>query len=260
MLFSTSQGNISQFPICFLHGLLGSHEDFQEIIKEFRNRHHCIAIDLPGHGNSDFNSNYFREDPFKATIEAIYRTLLQRQIRRCHIIGYSMGGRLAMLLGKKYPGLIGKMIILSSHPGLKKEARKKRKNKDNAWADLIEEYGLDTFLTRWYDQALFKNLRSKDKFACMLKQRKRNHPHAIAWALRNLSLAKQPSLNSFLQSPPFPLLWICGGRDEKYQNLYAAMKKTYPKLRLQQIAECSHALHIENPKECFRVIEPFLED
>ena len=75
---------------------MGSSEDWRKTAAALDGRYRCLAVDLPGHGAS------LGLAPQVYTIEGATRTLLdlldELEIERPAIIGYSMGGRLALYL------------------------------------------------------------------------------------------------------------------------------------------------------------------
>ena len=106
-------------PIVFLHGFLGTSSDWEPVCS-FLPDCHCIGIDLPGHGKS----------PFTKTFDF--------DIEKCHLIGYSMGGRLAMGYAAKYPERIASLTVIAGHPGLiSPEEKRLRLEADARWAKLL---------------------------------------------------------------------------------------------------------------------------
>ncbi len=203
----------SGIPLVFLHGFLGRAEDWESICSFLPNCQ-CIGIDLPGHGDSHFAKE------------------IEIDIPRFHLVGYSMGGRIAMSYALKHPEQIASLTIMSAHPGLKTEDEKqKRLQTDTEWAKLLLELPIDEFLLHWYDQSIFKNF--KPDFTMRNKQ---NVP-GLAAALIHYSLAKQPRYEIDHV--------IVGDRDEKFRALYKN-----PIL----VPDAGHIVHLENPKAVAEII------
>ncbi len=198
-------------PLVFLHGFLGKSEDW-EAVTSFLPPCECIAFDLPGHGNSPFLPDFDIDIP------------------RFHLIGYSMGGRIALqFFAKKAETL----TLLSVHPGLQtEEERKKRLENDQFWADLLLEVPIDEFLLRWYDQSIFI------PFKPNLTMRKQQNIHDLRSALLQYSLAKQPRYE--IEKV------LIGEKDEKFKALYKE-----PTL----IPNAGHMLHLENPQAVAEIIQ-----
>jgi len=193
-------------PIIFLHGFLGTAVDW-ELVCSYLPDYYCIGFDLPGHGDTPFTENFTIDIPY------------------FHLVGYSMGGRIALSYAKKHPEKIASLTLLSTHPGLKSaEEKKQRLQSDAAWADLLLKLPIDEFLLRWYDQSIFK------PFVPDLSLRKKQDKVELAKALMHYSLAKQPyyDIDGIL----------VGEKDVKFRSLYKN-----PII----IPKASHMIHLENP-------------
>lgn len=203
-------------PLVFLHGFLGTATDW-EAVCSFLPSSHCIGFDLPGHGNSPF-------------LESV-----QIPLERFHLIGYSMGGRIALSLAAAHPNRIASLTLISTHPGLSsEEEKKKRLEHDSQWAKLLFELSIDEFLLRWYDQSIFK------PFVPDLTMRKKQNIPALAVSLLHYSLGRQ------VRMEPKEALILVGERDQKFRSLYSD-----PVV----IPEAGHMVHLENPRAVAREIE-----
>ena len=106
-----------RFPaVLFLHGFMGSSADWREIMAVIGDQTFRIAVDLPGHGAS------LGLPPDTYTIEgatrAVIGTLEELEVVRPVLAGYSMGGRLALYLGLRYPERCAGLFLESASPGL----------------------------------------------------------------------------------------------------------------------------------------------
>ncbi len=204
----------SGIPLVFLHGFLGTCSDWKAVC-DFLPPSHCIGIHLPGHGGV----------PFSETFEI--------DIDRFHLIGYSMGGRLAMAYAAKNPYRIASLTIASAHPGLTDEAEKqKRLESDARWAKILLELPIDEFLKRWYDQPLFQFYKPD------LSMRKKQNVQDLAKALMHYSLGRQPRFD--LDNV------LVGEWDAKFRALY---------INPILIPSSGHVVHLENPKAVAAAIE-----
>src|SRR3712207_1447085 len=88
--------------ILFLHGFLGSAADWRDVRAALDGLHRCLAVDLPGRGASLDPAR-----PEAYTVEGAARMLLdlldELNIERPVVVGYSMGGRLALYLALRNP-------------------------------------------------------------------------------------------------------------------------------------------------------------
>lgn len=247
--------SLTKSPLVFLHGFLGSKQDFSDSIALFETKYSCISFDLPGHGGAGLSE----KPSFDVFLDNIHKHLLERRIAKCHLIGYSMGGRLALFFAKKFPDLVDKLIIVSSHLGLEDQKEKKvRLLQDNAWAEKLQNQPIEQFLTEWYNQPLFNSLRKNSRFQEILKRRSKVNPKDAAEVLQNLSLAKQKALWKDLASFTQSMLFICGAEDEKYVSLYEKIP-VGPKVQVTAIPMAGHAPHLEKPDAFAATVLQFLE-
>jgi 2-succinyl-6-hydroxy-2,4-cyclohexadiene-1-carboxylate synthase len=221
--YSLKQGNGT--PLVFLHGFLGDHRDWEGVASNLI--FPCIAFDLPGHGASPFTEDFFTV--FLKSVE---------DLPPFHLIGYSMGGRLAAQFARLHPGKIAKLTLLSAHLGLRsEEERKKRLEKDFEIAKKILEAPIDEFLKEWYDQPLFHTLIAKMDIRSM---RRNQDKQGIAKALCAFSLGKQVIA---LRDAHL----LVGEYDEAYRTHYQNLPHIV-------IPDAGHAIHLENPNAVARTL------
>src|SRR4051812_3449094 len=99
-----------------LHGFMGSAADWRDVATAIGDRAFCIAPDLPGHGGS----LHLTPEAYtmEGTARAVICTLDELEARRPVIVGYSMGGRLALYLALRYPERCAGLFLESASPGL----------------------------------------------------------------------------------------------------------------------------------------------
>lgn len=236
MLYRHFSHTSKQKKVLFLHGLLGEAKDFIPIIQLLSHFIDCFSFDLPGHGKAPWEGPMNKQ----TLLDHIRNIIKQNNID--FLVGYSLGGRLAMELDFLHSSLVKKIAIISSHPGLETEHVASRAQFVNKWTTLLHSE-LGKFLRAWYSQSLFKTLPKKK----ILKRRKTILPETILWGLEDLGLHNQPNLWKHIEESP-KYIFLCGQEDLQYKNLY----KSLPKTRI--IPDASHALHLESPKKCFKTL------
>ena len=83
------------------------------------------------------------------------------KIEKTDILGYSMGGRLALTFAIQYPLRVRKLILESASPGLiTEEERANRRMQDRKLCDLIKKNGIEQFVEYWENIPLFSSQRS----------------------------------------------------------------------------------------------------
>ena len=239
-------GNSKSPTILFLHGFMGDCHEFDQVISLLNDQFSCLIIDLPGHGKTKVTGNN-QCYSMPNTAEAIIKLLDQLNIQKCFLVGYSMGGRLALYLTLKFPERFLKVILESASPSLKtKDECLQRTQLDHNLADELENGDFYDFLIRWYNNPLFNYLKQKPEFEKLLQERLKNNPFELAKSLRNLSTGLQPILWNELSFNKIPILLLAGEQDKKFKKINAEMLAYNPFASLKIISNSGHNIHREN--------------
>ena len=245
-LHVTPIGNASLPRIIFLHGFLGSGSDWLPIARELQENYCCVMIDLPGHGEALFHQPVNPDGFFEQTVEALAELVRKTASPPCFLVGYSMGGRIALALLLRHPDLFAKAVIVSASPGLRTEKeRTQRCESDEGVARKIE-INFEGFIKFWYEQPLFSTLKSHPLFKETESRRKINDPHSLATALRVLGTGRQPSFWELLKENSVPISFFAGEKDERYVEIGRQMVKLCTCSVLEFFALCGHTLQLEN--------------
>jgi len=201
----------------------------------------CCALPLPEFGkvlNADAGGQVFRGNG---------RGLL----------GYSMGGRMALhaLLEKDHPWQVA--VIVSAHPGLENEAdRAARRSADAQWASQALTGNWQEFLKTWNAQPLLGNSLSRDpQSASALMQRRRE----VARSFVDWSLGTQEALWHRLHEISIPVLWIAGENDEKFRALAERASALMPHASVAIAPAAGHRVPWEAPDWFAASVSRFLK-
>jgi 2-succinyl-6-hydroxy-2,4-cyclohexadiene-1-carboxylate synthase len=242
-----------------LHGFMGSAGDWQDVATAIGDRAFCIAPDLPGHGGSlNLTQNAYT---MEGTARAVVRTLDELETRRPVIVGYSMGGRLALYLALRYPERCAGLFLESASPGLGSSGeRAARRDADEEKAKWLESVDFENFLRDWYRQPLFAPLaREEALLRRTIEARRRNDPSELARSLRGMGTGSQPSLWEDLESLAVPALAVAGELDGKYAGISSRMASISPKVEPVMIPGVGHNAHDEAPAEYVALLGRFLD-
>lgn len=92
--------------LVFLHGFLGTGEDWITIMKTFSGSARCISIDLPGHGKSIIHGvKSSGEEPWPSLeiiADILHKLIHQVTPVKVTLVGYSMGARIALYLALRF--------------------------------------------------------------------------------------------------------------------------------------------------------------
>lgn len=99
--------------VCFLHGWAANHHIFDHLIKELPNhdKFNYQAWDLPGHGTRSDEQNHF--DVVKIADEFAHRLH-----DKTHLVGWSLGGLIAMYIAERHPEKVASLVLTSTFPKL----------------------------------------------------------------------------------------------------------------------------------------------
>jgi len=251
-------GSPDRPAILFLHGFLGGRDDWREITDQLCENFLTVAVDLPGHGYTQVNGidKYYA---MPSCAWGLTNFLGQLKIKKCHLVGYSMGGRLALYLAVKNPERFDKIVIESSSPGLKTATeRKDRVKQDKKLARRLETENFENFLNDWYRQPLFETIEKDTRFKKILKKRLKSDPLLLAKSLRQMSTGAQPSLWPELGKIQAPIMFIAGEKDEKFKTLAFEMSDLCEPAEIRIIKNCGHNVHFEKPREFYEQLNNFL--
>jgi 2-succinyl-6-hydroxy-2,4-cyclohexadiene-1-carboxylate synthase len=243
--------NVAGQPaVLFLHGFLGRGSDFDEVIARIGG-FNCLTIDLPGHGNTQKSWEYSLQNTAAEIVQHL-------PIEPINLVGYSMGGRLALYLALNYPDRFSKAVIESGSPGLKTELeRSQRMQRDRELANRLEE-NFEQFLIDWYRQPLFRSFAAHPHFEQILKERAKHNPAELARSLREMGTGMQPSLWEKLAVHRQPILLIVGEYDHKFIEINQEMAAQCKTAELAIVASCGHNVHFEKSAEFVDRLHHFL--
>ncbi|WP_435927227.1 2-succinyl-6-hydroxy-2,4-cyclohexadiene-1-carboxylate synthase [Dryocola sp. BD613] len=234
-----ASGRRADLPcLVWLHGFLGSVQEWARFHEAFADWPQ-LRVDLPGHGQSAA----ITASGFAAVDDLLRKTLLSYNILNYLLVGYSLGGRVAMYHAchGENTGLRG-LIVEGGNPGLAdRDARKKRRAADRRWAQRFRQEPLDEVLLAWYQQPVFSSLTHEERDE-LITLRCQNNPASLAVMLESTSLGVQPDLRARLQTLRVPFHYLCGERDEKFRTVAESLN-----LSPHLIPAAGHNAHRENP-------------
>ncbi|MEH2183612.1 2-succinyl-6-hydroxy-2,4-cyclohexadiene-1-carboxylate synthase [Nostoc sp.] len=254
--------NINKFIIMFLHGFMGNINEFDEAIKFLTEDFSYLILDIPGHGKTEVvgGDEYYKIEP---TAQAIINLLDELKIDKCHLMGYSMGGRLGLYLTLNFPERFIKVVLESASPGLATEAeRLERVRRDAQIAIKLSRSIIQTdfaaFLSNWYNQPIFGYIKNHPEYDRMVESRLQNNPQELDKSLRFMGTGCQPSLWGKLQCNKIPMLLLVGEYDQKFIFINTKMAKICEFTQIKIISNAGHNIHFENTLAFVENIKFFL--
>ena len=246
-----------RYPV-LLHGFTGSASSWEApLLDGLAGAGHApVLVDLPGHG-----AEIGGPDPRDFTLEAALARIEAAGRWPADLIGYSLGGRLALHFAAAHPERVRRLVLESASPGLESEAeRRERRKADEQLASSIESNGIEWFVDHWESLPIFAGQQGAEG-AALVRQREhrlRNHPGSLAAALRALGPGTLPSLWDRIHRIAQPTLVVVGGLDTKFVATAKRMASAMPRARLAVIPDAGHNVHLDAPGAWLDVVVGFL--
>lgn len=244
-------------PVVLLHGFTSTVQTWNAVSEELKQNYTVIAIDLPGHGKTVTPDRTMNEccTDIAFILQSLHYTCV-------HMIGYSMGGRVALSFAHRFPNLVASLTLESASPGLRTEKeRLERKSKDEKIARTIEEEGIYSFVSYWESIPLFASQQSlpQETQIAIQAERLSQKETGLAMSLREMGTGSQPSLWNKLHTFEMPTLLLVGEYDHKFVEINTEMAKKIPNTTIACIKESGHTVHVEQPDTFLEHIQQFLE-
>jgi 2-succinyl-6-hydroxy-2,4-cyclohexadiene-1-carboxylate synthase len=246
--------------VMLLHGFTGRIENWRDQIALFSQDHRVIVIDLLGHGDTDAPDEVRRYAIEEAAADLI-AVLDQLGVAQVNLLGYSMGGRLALYIALHFPQLVKRLILESASPGLEDiSEREARVKSDEALAAFIEQEGIEAFVQRWEALPLFATQQALSEGVRLQHRQLRlqNNPVGLANSLRGMGTGVQPSLWQKLNHLSMPMLLIVGELDTKFTQIAYRMEAQTPQTEMRVVPQAGHTVHLEQPALYNRIVLDFL--
>lgn len=221
-----------------------------------------ILIDFIGHGKSDkpLSSKCYS---LKVIIKHLNKLIYQLGLKKYSMLGYSMGGRIALAYAVAYPNEIDKLILESASYGeCGSINRLRRRRSDLKLAKKIKENGIEWFNEYWSNLSVFESQRRLPKSIIdeIGKRRLLNVAHALSNTLLCTGQGKFPCLKNQIFNLSMPVLYISGEYDRKYEEIGNEFAKLNPNIKHKIIKGVGHNTHIEAPNDFIEVLSKFLSD
>lgn len=99
-------------PLILLHGGLGSGEMFGPVLPALAARHRVIAVDLQGHGRT---ADIDRPIDVRLMANDIAALIDHLGLDKPDLVGYSLGGGVALHTAARYPQKVGRLVVASAY-------------------------------------------------------------------------------------------------------------------------------------------------
>jgi esterase len=247
------QNSAQAQPLVLLHGLFGSGDNWGTIAKHFSLHYQVISVDLRNHGRSPHSDANTYTDMANDLLE-LCETL---GLDRIHLLGHSMGGKVAMQFATQYPDKVEKLLVVDMAPrkyadahthlidamlSVDLSAMQSRSDVDKALSSKIPEAMVRQFLLM---NLVKSDSNSQIAWRINLPALKANYPKLIEAVCEHAHFEK-------------PCLFIRGqNSDYVLDSDIAQIKTHFTQARFITLA-AGHWLHAEQPQAFIQAVESFL--
>lgn len=242
--------------VVFLHGLFGQGRNFSQIARALTPELRSVLIDLPNHGRSGWTTS----TDYTVMADQVAAWLRERYGAETplHVVGHSMGGKVAMVLALRHPDLVDRLVVADISPtqsegagefehllgilaGLDLPALERRGDADDRLRPLIDDERVRGFL--------LQNLRTDGD--------------GFRWQA-NLDVLRSglTEIGGFPDEEAtfeHPVLWIAGELSDYVRPEHGQrMRELFPRTRLVTIKGAGHWVHSEKPEAFVSALRVFL--
>ncbi|MCP4178501.1 MAG: hypothetical protein GY756_12115 [bacterium] len=238
--------NVSKSNLWCLHGNLQLPEVWNEFENEFSNYTNFHKVNLwnsKGESLWDWAKLFCRD----VTIKSKSKSNI--------LLGYSLGGRLALHALIAKPDLWKGIIIIGTDTGLDNQnERYKQLILDKIWSEKFTTEPWDELLQSWNNQSIFNGY--KNKFGSKEEDFNRK---TISKFFNIFSKGRQGNLTPFLANlKDKPILYISGEKDKKYCKIGKNLKLIYNNINYVEIKDAGHRAPWEKPKNFKNLVRDFI--
>lgn len=248
-------------PLLLLHGFTGDSSTWNPYCALWGRHSELIIPDIIGHGKTEAPDGIDRYKIESAAAD-LKQILDQLGVKRVDLLGYSMGGRLALTFAILFPDRVRKLILASTTPGLEKEEdRQLRRMKDSELAKFIKDQGIQKFVEYWESIPLFASMASLPSQVkeSIRDQRLSNSQLGLANSLLGMGTGSQPSWwGQPLEGLGCEVLIVTGEKDKKFCEIAERMLGFFRKGKWTVIKNAGHAIHVEEKEKFGTIVSDFL--
>lgn len=246
-------GNPTGHALVFLHGFLGDGSDWTPVVSSFL-EFRCLSPDLPGHGQTQFSETMSWDQlPVQLT-----QDLKAKEINHAVVIGYSMGGRIALHWAERNPEFVQGIILESASPGIDTEIERRARR----LFDLQVEKRLMTlpqgeFIDWWCELPMFGDIKNHPDYPALRERRSRFSPDDMRRVMGEFGAAARPSVWPVLGQLPI-IGYVTGSLDIKYKIVARRIQTEFPNISVEILENAAHNCHFEAPEQFSAIVRQFL--
>jgi pimeloyl-ACP methyl ester carboxylesterase len=240
--------------VVLLHGFIEEGSMWNDVAKSLSQTHKVLVPDLPGFGKSEIN-NPKQEISMKGYAEEVYAMLQKEKVKKCIMLGHSMGGYITLYFAEKHPEMLYAFGLINSH--CFEDTPEKKANRKKG-IEFIRQHGTKPFVTELYRSIFHETFIKKNKklVDSLITKALKYKPEAVIKA--NEAMMKRKGKENVLKNATVPVLFINGKEDQSAPLELTLKQASYPSVaHVHFFAGCKHMSVFEKKKETIRIITDF---
>lgn len=241
-------------PLLIIHGLFGSSDNWRSMARYFSKFFQVISLDLRNHGQSPHSE----KQDFTLMAEDVRALCDSLGISKAHVLGHSLGGKVAMQFAAYYPQSVDKLVVVDISP-------RQYFSQHTPMMDTMMALDMDQYASRSeIDEALSASISDKTVRQFLLMNL-RTDKSGFSWRI-NLPALKQNYQQ--LMAPvcttavlDIPSLFVYGALSD-YVNTQdrTLIQQHFIQAEFVAIEKAGHWVHAEKPQQFKQIVEEFLRD
>lgn len=247
-------------PLLLLHGFTGSGAVFKSL-QEAAYPRKSFALDLLGHGKTDSPGDKERYS-VENQLKDLHQITKALEIETFNLLGYSMGGRLAIRYAIQYPTDVEKLVLESTNTGIENTGElRDRVLRDTLLADEIRA-DFPMFLEKWNRLPLFNSPDdAPEESHRVFKEIQQNQcSEGLANSLTGFGAGSMHTVVNELHKISSPILAITGSADYRYTTIWKSLLHKLIKGSHKSIPKAGHRVHLDRPDAYIQTILKFIQN
>ncbi|MEA5114066.1 MAG: alpha/beta fold hydrolase [Geobacteraceae bacterium] len=243
----------SGHPLIILHGLFGSLDNWRTMSRKLSDRYRVITVDLRNHGGSPHSAEF----SCALMAEDIMEFMHSHSIGSAHLLGHSMGGKVAMQLAVQQPEHVNKLVVVDIAPRAYLPAHE-------GIFRALSSIRLDRFTSRnEVRPEIEKGIGDRSVSEFLLKNLVMTETGKLQWKM-NLAALRE-NYHEIISAPGWegvfdkPAMFLRGGNSDYIRTEdHGVIKKHFPRAGIVTVPGAGHWVHAEAPDLFEKLVRDFL--
>lgn len=239
-------------PVVLLHGLFGAGGNLGALARSLQDRYTVYSLDLPGHGRSDWLAAYSLPE-FALQLR---NWLVRERLPPVHVVGHSLGGKVAMQLALESPALVQSLTVADIAPVTYGNRH------DAVFAALQRVAAAECSSRDEAAQLMSLELSEEGVIAFLLSSLQRDAEGVYRWRMdvEGLRAGYDAMRTAPVQgSWAGPVMFVKGEQsDYLLPEHEAIIARLFPAAQFRIMHDCGHWLHVQKPALFNSIVARFL--